>query len=252
MLRRSVGLRGSEIKLRWILTNTDMGREALLRAREEVIHSQKGGSRIMRFFLRKRRIDRVGIELEGPVTDQLHWTFPWAMRIGTALTVLPVAYMMMVSHQIRISYFFLVWPIQLIPEYKYDKIWEICNPFVVYATQIALLLIWLDFSVYIRYPIFMSVVAPLYRALGLVKSAPKGAKTVDELKKGLLDTKPLMLGVKNAASQNNPAVASRPLGKAAGSAPSKIAPAPRKLTVDELAAQSVQRKKPTIGVISPK
>lgn len=252
MLRRTSLLFGEEIKLRWIFTNTDMGREALLKAREEVLHTQKGGSKILRFFLRKRRIDRLGIELHGPVTDQLHWTFPYVMKLGTALTVLPVAYHMMVTHKIRISYFFLVWPIKVLPEYKYDKVWEICSPYVVYATQLVWLFIWLDLSVYIRYPFYMSVVAPVYRALGLVKPAPKGAKTVEQLKQGLQHTKPLVFGVKTALSQKDPSVAARPLGKAAASAPSKVKAAPRQLTIEERAAQAVPKKKQRYDVVSPK
>ena len=241
MLRRSV-MCCSDIKWRWILTNTDMGREAMAKAREEVLSSQKGGSRLMRFFLRRRRIDRVGLELEGPVTDQLHWTFPHAMTFVSLATVLPVAYCMMVSEKLRVSYFFLVFPIQIMPEYKYDKLWTLCNPFVVLAGQLFCLLIWFDISVYIRYPICMSIVAPIYRALGLVRAAPKGVKTVEELKQGLQGTKPLALGVKKTVLKSS-SVTPKPFAKATATAPTKAVAQTRKPSLEEFAAQDRQKKK---------
>ena len=232
------------------MTNTDMGREAMVRAREEALNTQKGGSRIMRFFLRKRPIDNLGIELEGRISDQLHWTFPYAMKAVTLAVILPVAYMMMVSEKIRVSYFLLVYPIQIMAEYKYDKLWTLCNPFAVYAGQLFLLFLWYDFSVYIRYPICFSIVAPLYRALGLVRTAPKGAKTIEELKQGLQGVKPLALGVKQAVKKTAVA-APKPLGKASVAAPTKAVAPQRKLTLEERAAEQAarERKKPAIQAV---
>ena len=183
MFRRSIARSGFNY-----FGNTKVGQELAGRTKEYMndIHRYDKGNFVTRFLTRRRKIDRMQQEVDDKIALELHPTFGISMKLWTMLVTTPVLGGLVMGNIAPTRA--LVW-INMMTQEKYDKIWELANPAIVLAGQLFMFLIYYDFSVYIRYPVFKYLFAPAFRKVGLFAPQPMGIKSLKDLKKGGLRTK---------------------------------------------------------------
>lgn len=164
------------------LGRTKLGAEVLAQTRSEMRHLERKDNALMRFLTRRRPIDYLAIEVDGPMTKELHPSFRYVRNGLTFFFFAPVL-VFLISGHMKPTYYLLV-STNLVPADHYEKMWDFSNWAVVLAGQLFFALLLYDLSVYIRYPFFAHVLAPLYRSLGLLRPPPAASLTLEQLKAG--------------------------------------------------------------------
>lgn len=164
------------------LGSTKLGAEVLTQTRGDMKHIVAGDSLVVRFFTRRRPIDYLAIEVDGPITRELAPSFVYAKRVFTALLCVPV-FALTLTGALSPTYYVLV-PTRILSAEKYNRMWEFSYRGVELLGQAALCLVLYDLSAYLRYPFFARVLAPLYRRRGWLRPQPKLNLTVEQLRSG--------------------------------------------------------------------
>ncbi|CAD2213429.1 hypothetical protein, conserved [Angomonas deanei] len=162
------------------LGKTKLGAEVLSKTRSEMKSLEQESNFLIRFFTRRRPIDFLAIEVDNRIARELHPSFYYAKALITVLLMGPI-FVWLFSGKMEPSYYALV-PTRILTRDRYEKIWEFSDWYMVLGGQVIVAIILYDLSVYIRYPIFAYLLAPAYRKMGLVRSAPVGAMGAQELK----------------------------------------------------------------------
>lgn len=164
------------------LSRTKLGSEVLARTRSEMRHLERKDNFVMRFMTRRRPVDYLAIEVDGPITKELHPSFRYVKNGLIALIFVPFV-LLLVSGVLQPTYYLLV-PTGLVPDDHYVQMWSFSNWAIVLAGQLFFALVVYDLSVYLRYPFFAHVVAPLYRKAGWLRPVPQASLTMEQLKSG--------------------------------------------------------------------
>lgn len=164
------------------LSQTKLGSEVLAQTRSEMRHLERKDNAIMRFMSRRRPIDYLAIEVDGPVTKELHSSFRHVKNGITCFVFVPFV-VLLVAGYLQPTYYLLV-PTGLVPYDHYVRMWSFSNWAVVLAGQLLFALVVYDLSVYARYPFFAYVLAPAYRKLGWFRPTPAASLTIEQLKTG--------------------------------------------------------------------
>lgn len=167
------------------LGSTKLGAEVLAKTRSDIksISQPEKTNMLVRFFTRRRPIDFLAIEVDGPITKEFLPHFRYAKNGLTCLLMLPLFYYLF-SGKMAPSYYFMV-STHLFTREQYDKMWELSDWYMVLAGQCFVAVVLYDFSVYVRYPFFAHVLAPFYRKMNWVRPVPTGSYSVKELKEGV-------------------------------------------------------------------
>ncbi|RNF17838.1 uncharacterized protein Tco025E_04745 [Trypanosoma conorhini] len=172
------------------LGRTKLGAEVLMKTRCEMREMSQSDNRFFRFLTRRRPIDYLALEVDGPVTRELHPSFRIMKNVCTFLLVAPV-FALLVTGVLSPSYYVLV-PTGLLTADQFERMWEFSHWAVVLAGQLCLFLVFYDLTVYVRYPLFSHVLAPFYRRMGWRRSQLRSqAKTLDELQRRRPHARPL-------------------------------------------------------------
>ncbi|KAH9598941.1 hypothetical protein LSM04_004298 [Trypanosoma melophagium] len=169
------------------LGRTKLGAEVLTQTRLEMREIEHSENRLIRFLTRRRPIDYLALQVDGPITKELHPSFRYVKYFCTFLLAAPV-FVLLVTGVLSPSYYVLV-PSGFLTADQFERMWEFSHWAVVLAGQIFIFLIFYDLSVYVRYPFFAHVVAPIYRRCGLFsvqqqQQQQRGASlTIEELKR---------------------------------------------------------------------
>lgn len=164
------------------LSQTKLGSEVLAQTRSEMRHLERKDNAIMRFMTRRRPIDYLAIEVDGPVTKELHSSFRYVKNGITIAVFLPFV-LLLVAGYLQPTYYLLV-PTGLVPADHYVQMWSFSNWMIVLAGQLFFALVVYDLSVYLRYPFFAHVLAAAYRRMGWLRPPPPASLTMEELKAG--------------------------------------------------------------------
>ncbi|EPY28553.1 hypothetical protein STCU_05027 [Strigomonas culicis] len=182
------------------LGSTKLGAEVLAKTRSDMqnIAQPEKTNMLLRFFTRRRPIDFLAIEVDGPMTKELLPHFRYVRHGLTCLLMAPVFYYLFTGRMAP-SYYIMV-STRLFTREQYDRMWELSDWYMVLAGQCFVAVVLYDFSVYLRYPFFAYVVAPFYRKMNWSKPLPTGSYSVKELRGGV-------------ARRAAPAPLGRPLGQ---------------------------------------
>ncbi|AIN99974.1 hypothetical protein LPMP_290230 [Leishmania panamensis] len=164
------------------LSQTRLGSEVLAQTRSEMQHLERKDSALMRFMSRRRPIDYLAIEVDGPVTKELHPSFRYVKNIITCFVFVPFVVLLVAGH-LQPTYYFLVCT-GLVPYDHYVQMWSFSNWAIVLVGQLFFALVVYDLSVYVRYPLFAHVLAPAYRKMGWFRPSPAASLTLEQLKTG--------------------------------------------------------------------
>ena len=160
---------------------TKFGQEALKKTKADMQTIDRSPNPLLRYMSKKRNIDRLQIEGEGRIADDLHPSFQYAMKFFTTLLCAPVLAGLL-SGSLQPSYYLLV-PTKAIPEDRYNRMWTLANPWIVASGQLFVFFVFYDLSIYVRMPFFAYVLAPLFRRFGPQRHVAKGTVSVSELTK---------------------------------------------------------------------
>lgn len=180
------------------LSQSKLGSEVLAQTRSEMRHLERKDNVFMRFMTRRRPVDYLAIEVDGPITKELHPSFRYVKNGLTCLVFIPFV-VLLVSGHLQPTYYLLV-PTGLVPYDHYVQMWSFSNVAIVLAGQLFFALVVYDLSVYLRYPFFAHVLAPMYRKMGWLRPPPPASLTMEQLKSG-------------AARRVQPRPLGRPLGE---------------------------------------
>ncbi|CUF60705.1 transmembrane protein, putative [Bodo saltans] len=161
--------------------NTKIGQEALQQSQRDMKNLDKNPNRFVRYLSKQRPVDKMQVELEGRIANDLHPSFRSAMRICTGILCTPVLLGLLTGYFQPTYYLFVSF--SGMAKEKYDKMWTLANPFIVAGGQLCLFLVFYDLSIYLRMPFFFHVLAPVFRKAGWIRALAKGTKTVKELSK---------------------------------------------------------------------
>lgn len=137
----------------------------------------------MRFLSRRRPIDHLAMDIDGPITKELDASFYYLRHALTAIVCVPV-FVLLVTGTLSPTYYMLV-PTGLVTMTQYTAMWNFSHWGMVLLGQLMAFVIFYDMSVYIRYPILSRLVVPMYRRFKLVKPAPAANFGVHELRSGV-------------------------------------------------------------------
>ena len=168
--------------------NTKVGQE-LAKSTKEYMNDVNRGNKsnfMTRFLTRRRNIDRMQQEVDDKITLELHPAFQMSMKLWTMMVTTPVLGGLVMGTIAPTRA--IVW-FNFTTQERYDKVWEFANPFIVLGGQLLMFLVYYDFSVYLRYPVFKFVFAPAFRKMGMYATKPVGIKSLHELRKGGLRSK---------------------------------------------------------------
>ncbi|KAG5490534.1 hypothetical protein JKF63_00654 [Porcisia hertigi] len=165
------------------LSQTKLGSEVLAQTRSEMRHLERKDNVLMRFMTRRRPIDYLAIEVDGPITRELHPSFRHVKNCITCFFFVPFV-VLLVSGYLQPTYYLLV-PTGLVPYDHYVQMWSFSNWAILLAGQLFFALVVYDFSVYVRYPVFAYLLAPAYRRMGWLRPPPPASLTVEQLKAGV-------------------------------------------------------------------
>ncbi|EKF33127.1 hypothetical protein MOQ_003017 [Trypanosoma cruzi marinkellei] len=172
------------------LGRTKLGAEVLMKTRIEMREVSKSENFLIRFLARRRPIDYLALEVDGPITKELHPSFSIVKHICTLLLVVPV-FVTLVMGKLSPTYYMLV-PTGFVTVEQFEHMWEFSHWAVVLAGQLLFFVVFYDLSVYVRYPFFAYVLAPLYRRLGWRRSRLQSSSmTLDELQRRRPHARPL-------------------------------------------------------------
>ncbi|ORC90076.1 uncharacterized protein TM35_000091260 [Trypanosoma theileri] len=169
------------------LGRTKLGAEVLTQTRVEMREIEHSDNRFIRFLTRRRPIDYLALQVDGPITKELHPSFRYVKYFCTFLLTAPV-FVLLITGVLSPSYYVLV-PSGFVNADQFARMWEFSHWSVVLAGQIFIFLIFYDLSVYVRYPFFAHVLAPIYRRFGWLsvqrqQQQQRGASlTVEELRR---------------------------------------------------------------------
>lgn len=192
------------------LASTKLGAEVLAQTRTDMQQLNQSESYVLRFFSRRRPIDFLAIEVDGPITKELHPSFRYVKNGLTFLVFAPI-FVLLVAGVLQPTYYMLV-PTHIISAEKYNGMWQFSHWALVLAGQLLFFVILYDLSVYVRYPFFAYGLAPAYRKLHLVRPTPVAFHGVEELK-----------GLSTAKRH----VAAKPLGRPLGEVRKEVKKEPR-------------------------
>ena len=163
--------------------NTRVGQELALRTKHYMNDLNKGsrGNPITRFLSRRRTIDRMQVEVDDHITQELHHSFEWAMKLWTMLVVTPVIAGLFAGKVAPTR--FMVW-FGITTQERYDAIWEFAHIGWILLGQACCALLYYDLSVYWRYPVYKYAFAPIWRKMGWTRPAPVGTANLADLKSG--------------------------------------------------------------------
>nr|CCC89901.1 conserved hypothetical protein [Trypanosoma congolense IL3000] len=147
------------------LGKTKIGAEVLAKTRKDMHSFGKDSNFIVRFLSRRRPIDFLALDVDGRIARELHPSFRVVKNACTVLLMGPLL-LLLVTGTLSPSYYFLV-PTGLMTEDRYSALWEFSHWAAVLTGQLCIFIVLYDLSVYVRYPVFAYVLAPLYRSLGL-------------------------------------------------------------------------------------
>ncbi|KAL7695301.1 hypothetical protein N2W54_000523 [Lotmaria passim] len=164
------------------LSQTKLGAEVLAQTRSDMRHLERKDNALMRFLTRRRPVDYLAIEVDGPITKELHPSFRYVKNGLTCLAFAPFV-VLLVCGYLQPTYYLLV-PTGLVPYEHYVQMWSFSNPAIVLAGQLFFALVVYDLSVYLRYPFFAYVLAPAYRKMGWLRPPPPASLTMEQLKSG--------------------------------------------------------------------
>ncbi|GET90279.1 hypothetical protein, conserved [Leishmania tarentolae] len=198
------------------LSQTKLGAEVLAQTRSEMRHLERKDNALMRFMSRRRPIDYLAIEVDGPITKELHPSFRHVKNGITCFVFLPFV-ALLVAGYLQPTYYLLV-PTGLVPYDHYVQMWSFSHWAVVLAGQLFFALVVYDLSVYVRYPFFAHVLAPAYRKMGWFRPPPAASLTMEQLKAGTprcVKARPLgrPLGELNRQKKTATAVTPDPFGR---------------------------------------
>ncbi|KAG5473402.1 hypothetical protein LSCM4_03465 [Leishmania orientalis] len=165
------------------LSQTKLGSEVLAQTRSDMRHLERKDNALMRFMSRRRPIDYLAIEVDGPVTKELHPSFRHVKNGITCLIFVPFV-VLLATGQLQPTYYLLV-PTGLVPYDHYVQMWSFSNWAIVLAGQLFFALVVYDLSVYVRYPFFAYLLAPAYRKMGWFRPSPPASFTMNQLKAGV-------------------------------------------------------------------
>jgi hypothetical protein len=164
------------------LSRTKLGAEVLAQTRSEMRHLERKDNALMRFMTRRRPVDYLAIEVDGPITQQLHPSFRYVKNGLTCLVFVPFV-VLLVSGYLQPTYYLLV-STGLVPFDHYVQMWSFSKFAIVLAGQLFFALVVYDLSVYVRYPFFAYILAPAYRKMGWLRPPPPASLTLEQLKSG--------------------------------------------------------------------
>lgn len=164
------------------LGQTKLGSEVLAQTRSEMRHLERKDNFLMRFMTRRRPVDYLAIEVDGPITMELHPSFRYVKNGLTCLVFVPFV-VLLISGVLQPTYYLLV-PTGLVPYDHYVQMWSFSHFAIVLAGQLFFALVVYDLSVYVRYPFFAHVLAPMYRKMGWLRPPPAASLTMEQLKSG--------------------------------------------------------------------
>ncbi|KPI84681.1 hypothetical protein ABL78_6275 [Leptomonas seymouri] len=164
------------------LSQTKLGAEVLAQTRSEMRHLERKDNAVMRFMTRRRPVDYLAIEVDGPITKELHPSFRYVKNGLTCIFFFPFV-LLLVAGYLQPTYYLVV-STGLVPYDRYVKMWSFGNWAVVLAGQLFFALLVYDLSVYVRYPFFAHVLAPAYRKMGWLRPPPPASLTMEQLKSG--------------------------------------------------------------------
>ncbi|KPA80282.1 hypothetical protein ABB37_04577 [Leptomonas pyrrhocoris] len=199
------------------LSQTKLGAEVLAKTRSEMRHLERKDNALMRFMTRRRPVDYLAIEVDGAITKELHSSFRYVKHGLTCLVFIPFL-VALLSGSLQPTYYLLV-PTGLVPYDHYVRMWSFGNWAIVMAGQLFFALAVYDLSVYVRYPFFAHVLAPIYRKMGWLRPPPPASMTLEQLKSGVArhaQPRPLgrPLGEVKKEKKKTPAVGADPFGRA--------------------------------------
>ncbi|KAG5473684.1 hypothetical protein LSCM1_04311 [Leishmania martiniquensis] len=164
------------------LSQTKLGSEVLAQTRSDMRRLERKDSALIRFMSRRRPIDYLAIEVDGPVTKELHHSFRHLKNAITCFFFVPFVALLITGH-LQPTYYLLV-PTGLVPHDHYVQMWSFSNWAIVLAGQLFFALVVYDLSVYVRYPFFAYLLAPVYRKMGWRRPSPPVSLTMEQLKTG--------------------------------------------------------------------
>lgn len=165
------------------LGSTKLGAEVLQKTRRDMKNLETKDNIIIRFLTRRRPVDYLAMEVDGPISRELDPHFSYAKSAFTFLLCAPV-FTLLFAGYLQPTYYMLV-PTGIMPVAKYEQMWSFSHRAVVGVAQALFCVILYDLSVYIRYPFFLKVLAPFYRRMGYMRTAPPTANlTLEQLRSG--------------------------------------------------------------------
>lgn len=209
------------------LGNTKLGAEVLAETRREMQSIESKDNFVVRFLTRRRPVDHLAIEVDGPITKEFNAYFVYAKHLSTALLCLPV-FALSLSGVLSPTFYLLV-STNIMPADKYYKMWAHGNRLVELAGQAVFCVVFYDLSAYIRYPFFARVLAPVFRRQGWLRPLPKANFSADELRRGAAmrggkGTKPLGRPLGQVRREFKAEAKPNPFGRASST---KVVPAPK-------------------------
>ncbi|ESL06381.1 hypothetical protein TRSC58_05947 [Trypanosoma rangeli SC58] len=194
------------------LGRTKLGTEVLMKTRYEMREMSQSDNRFIRFLARRRPIDYLALEVDGPITRELHSSFRIVKNACTFLLVAPVL-VLLVMGVLSPSYYVLVLP-GFITGDQFERMWEFSHWAIVLAGQLFLFVVFYDLSVYVRYPFFAYVLAPLYRRMGWRCLQPRSqAKALDKLQPHRPHARPLGVPLSEAKRASRDVQRPDPFGR---------------------------------------
>lgn len=169
MLHRSFRLLSVNRAAEAVLNRIDSERGVLSRS----------GASFAKWALRPRKIDEMANYVDNDLRFQFHGSFRWMMDLYTFALVVPPFYLMFYNY-VNVSDLAVV--SGMVSQERYDRLWAQVPWQSVVVGQA---MIWWGIyyvSAYLRYPVFLHVLAPLWKRLGLVRQRASGGPVAQSIK----------------------------------------------------------------------